>query len=219
MILKVNSIVLKRNNRLLFENFSLSLNSSQIIILKGENGIGKSTLLHSIIGLIDLFSGQITINGIDSQKIISNDSELFFFLGHDNCLKDNLTVLENLRIWTSLVNLKPNDEEIIEKLNYFKLNEFFNYQIKNLSSGQKRKVALSKLLFSNARLWILDEPTNGLDDESESLFEDLLKKHQKKKGSVLLSSHLQFKNSNYKTIRLKKPRKKKSFEIAHWSDL
>ena len=110
MILKVHSIILKRNNQLLFKNFSLNLQNSQIIILRGENGVGKSSLLLSIIGLIDLESGYISIDGIHSNKINANKSELFFFLGHDNCLKENLTVLENLKIWTSLINLRLKDK-------------------------------------------------------------------------------------------------------------
>ena len=219
MILKVHSIILKRNNQLLFKNFSLNLQNSQIIILRGENGVGKSSLLLSIIGLIDLESGYISIDGIHSNKINANKSELFFFLGHDNCLKENLTVLENLKIWTSLINLRLKDKDIIKKLHYFNINNFFDYPIKNLSEGQKRRVALSKLLFVNSNLWVLDEPTNGLDNNSETLFEKLLETHQNKGGAVILSSHNNFKLRNHKVVKINKIKSEKTSEIVDWNDL
>ena len=78
MVLKIDSITLKRSNKILFENFSVNINKSQIIILMGDNGIGKSSLLEAITGVLKVYEGQINI---------SKDINNIFYLGHENCLK------------------------------------------------------------------------------------------------------------------------------------
>ena len=186
MILEVKSICLKRNKKLLFKDLSLNLNKSQILILKGSNGVGKSSLLEAIIGMLELNGGEIRING----KSNLHSNNMFTYIGHNNSLKEELTVIENLRLWIKLNNQIFEDFEIIQKLSFFKINHLFDHQINLLSAGQKRKVALSKLLFSNCKLWILDEPINSLDKDSRNQFNILIEQQQKKKGSILITTHL-----------------------------
>ena len=186
MILEVKSICLKRNKKLLFKDLSLNLNKSQILILKGSNGVGKSSLLEAIVGMLELSAGEIKING--RSNLQSNNS--FTYIGHNNSLKEELTVIENLRLWVKLNNQTFADIEIIEKLSFFKINHLSGHQINLLSTGQKRKVALSKLLFSNCKLWILDEPINSLDKDSRNQFNLLIEQQKKRNGSILITTHL-----------------------------
>ena len=186
MILEVKSICLKRNKKLLFKDLSLNLNKSQILILKGSNGVGKSSLLEAIVGMLELSAGEIKING--KRNLQSNNN--FTYIGHDNSLKEELTVIENLRLWIKLNNQTFEDMEIIQKLSFFKINHLFDHQINLLSAGQKKKVALSKLLFSNCKLWILDEPVNSLDKDSRNQFNLLIEQQKKRNGSILITTHL-----------------------------
>ena len=186
MILEVKSICLKRNKKLLFKDLSLNLNKSQILILKGSNGVGKSSLLEAIVGMLELSAGEIKING--KRNLQSNNN--FTYIGHDNSLKEELTVIENLRLWVKLNNQTFEDTEIIEKLSFFKINHLSDHLINLLSTGQKRRVALSKLLFSNCKLWILDEPINSLDKDSRNQFNLLIEQQKKRNGSILITTHL-----------------------------
>ncbi len=188
MVLEVKSVSLKRNKKLLFKDLNLNLKKSQIMILKGSNGVGKSSLLEAIIGILELSSGEIKINGGSNL----NAGRFFTFIGHNNSLKEELTVIENLRLWLKLNGHYFEDLEIINKLSFFRINHLFDHKINLLSAGQKRKVALSKLLFSTCNLWILDEPTNSLDKDSQNQFNILIEKHQKKNGSTLITTHLDF---------------------------
>ena len=189
MFLKIDSISIQRNKKLLFQDFNLNLKKSQTLILKGSNGIGKSTLLETIAGILETKRGKILI---DTNKLLSGVQKKILFIGHENCLKDSLSVFENLNVWLRLNKIKLSKKQITKKLSFFKIDNLCDSSLKSLSMGQKRKVALSKLLFTESFVWILDEPTNGLDAQSERKFLSLLDAHQKKGGSTILSSHLEF---------------------------
>ena len=106
MILEIKSIYLTRNRRLIFDNFNLKLKKSQIMILLGKNGSGKTSLLDLIVGLIKPQKGRIKINGIALEELGKLKKNLFTYLPHKDSLKENLTIKENLCIWLDLSNLK-----------------------------------------------------------------------------------------------------------------
>ena len=221
MILNIDSIILRRNKKVLFSNLSLNLPESQILILKGSNGVGKSSLLEAICGLVEIDNGEIflTKNKLDIHYPFTND--YFFYLGHENCLKDNLTVIENLLMWSSLSNLNLGKDEIFEKLSYFSISFLSDYPLYKLSQGQKRKVALTKLLFSKKPIWVLDEPINGLDQTSIIRFNELLKSHKKKGGSALLTSHIDINVKPILKINLDrlKNKTKDDIDLDSWASL
>ena len=190
MILNVDSIILRRNKKVLFSNLSLNLLESQILILKGSNGVGKTSLLEAICGLVEIENGNIFLidKKLNTKHSFSND--YFFYLGHANCLKDNLTVMENLLVWNNFCDLGLKKNEILDKLSFFNISFLSDYPVYKLSQGQKRKVALTKLLFAGKQIWILDEPINGLDKNYITRFSELLKSHKKRGGSALMTSHI-----------------------------
>lgn len=208
MILKIDSICIRRNKKILFDNLSLNLKKSQILFLKGSNGIGKTSLLDAISGLLNPEKGEIYITDYLSRNKKKLDKRSFFYLGHDFCLKDNLTVIENLIIWAKLCGKSATKKNIIQKLKYFKINNLINIPIYKLSQGQKRKVSLCKLLFDSRKIWILDEPTSGLDVSSTQNFLKLLRSHVRKEGSVIITSHIDLNIKPTHTIDLNKQKVK-----------
>lgn len=188
MLLELKSVTLKRNKRILFKRVNLKLEKSQIVLIKGKNGIGKSSLLEFMVGFTLENSGSKFSNfGLAKSQSLMKSK--IFYLGHQNCLKENLTVFENLKIWKNLFGIELAKDMLIDGLKYFDLYEFSDSLVNKLSMGQKRKVALTKLLFLKKITWFLDEPTNGLDSSSEEKFLLLLKNHQKSGGSVVMSTH------------------------------
>ena len=221
MILKIDSICIRRNKKILFDNLSLNLKKSQILFLKGSNGIGKTSLLDAISGLLNPEKGEIYITDYLSRNKKKLDKRNFFYLGHDFCLKNNLTVIENLTIWAKLCGRSVTKKNMIQKLKLFKIENLIDFPIYRLSQGQKRKVSLCKLLFDSRKIWILDEPTSGLDVSSIESFLKLLKSHTKKEGSVIITSHIDLNIKPTYTIDLNKHRAKikSNVNFVSWNHL
>ena len=197
-MLEVNSIYLYRNRKQVFDNFSLNLNKSEIIQLEGENGVGKTSLLNMISGLISPDKGFIKICKKDITELGKYKKKKFTYIPDKNCLKENFTVNQNLKNWLKLSNLETNYNTYQKALNTFSLNDIQGSLVKNLSQGQKKKVALTKLLFSESKLWLLDEPLNGIDTKTIMTLKKVMIQHLKKNGSILFSSHVK---SNMKLTR------------------
>ena len=212
MVLKIDSITLKRSNKILFKNFSLNISKSQIIILTGDNGIGKSSLLEAITGVLKVCEGQINI---------SKDINNIFYLGHENCLKDELSVYDNLIVWCEIARRKVIDDQILDGLNYFNIARLVNQPIKKLSQGQKRRVALTKFFFTDSKLILLDEPIAGIDKKSEYNFSKLVLKKKRAGKTVILTSHTDLGFKNQKIVDLNKFSTKlnKNSKFNNWENL
>ena len=212
MVLKIDSITLKRSNKILFKNFSLNISKSQIIILTGDNGIGKSSLLEAITGVLKVCEGQINI---------SKDINNIFYLGHENCLKDELSVYDNLMVWCEIARRKVMDDQILAGLNYFNIARLVNQPIKKLSQGQKRRVALTKFFFTDSKLILLDEPIAGIDKKSEYNFSRLVLKKKRAGKTIILTSHTDLGFKNQKIVDLNRFSKKlnKNKKLNNWENL
>ena len=215
MVLEIISVYFRRNKRLIFNNFNLKLAKSQIIILIGENGVGKSSLFDLSVGILKPEKGVIKINEISINEI-DKKKDLFTYLPHKDSLKDYLTVEENLINWLELIDIKIRKEKLLDSLKFFKLNNFKNNLIGNLSQGQRKKVSLTKLLLSKCKLWILDEPFNGLDTNSINKTKKMIRNHKANGGSVLLASHINLNIEGSKRIFIKSPKLKISNKIANF---
>ena len=203
MILEINSIYLYRNKKQIFDNFNLKLKKKQILLLVGENGVGKSSLMDMIVGLIQPNSGSVFIKGLHTNEICDK-KKFFTYLPHKDSLKDNLTVEQNLTLWLELSSECFNAKDLDKKLKFFGLLGLKKQLVKTLSHGQRKKVSLTKLLMTNTDLWLLDEPFNGLDKKSCDLLKILLTKKISGEGAVLLSSHIDPKIKEGKKVFLKK---------------
>ena len=222
MVLEIISVYFSRNKRLIFDNFSLKIQKSQIMILIGNNGVGKTTLFDLIIGILQPSNGEIKIHNKATFELFKHKREFFTYIPHKDALKDNLTVMENIENWLHLSNNNFSKEEVINNLKYFDLSLITNIKVGHLSHGQKKKVSLSKLLLSRNSLWLLDEPFNGLDKKSSLKVKNLIEKHSQSGGSVLLSTHLDVKIKKAKKTYLNKLHKRverKVFKFDKWEEI
>ena len=161
-------------------------------------------MLDTISGLINPKTGSIKINGKEINEIGEFRKNYFSYIPHKNCLKENLSINENLLSWLKLLNIEINNQDYQTKLKVFNLTNLQNKLINKLSHGQKKKVSLTKLLFSNTKLWLLDEPFNGIDIKSSDILKKIMHNHLMDGGSILFSSHLQSNIKLTKKVILKK---------------
>ena len=145
-MLEVNSIYLYRNKRQIFNNFTLNLKNKEIILITGDNGVGKTSLLDSISGLIEPQRGSVKINGFHVSELGERKKKSFLYLPHKNCLKENLTINENLESWFELTGLKVKYEDYQNKLKTFNLSNLQDKFINKLSHGQKKKSFTYKVI-------------------------------------------------------------------------
>ena len=174
-----------RDDRVLFEELCFELNSGQVLLLEGENGSGKTSLLRILCGFREPDAGQVWWCGN-----AINDSQYYddmAYVGHLDGVKKELTVLENLKV--SLALGQSGEYSIAQALAKVQLADFDDALVQTLSAGQKRRLSLVRLLITHNTLWILDEPFTSLDKQGISLIESLMTEHCNKGGMIILTSH------------------------------
>jgi heme exporter protein A len=176
-----------RDDRLLFEGLSFSIGSGEAIVLEGRNGTGKTSLLRILCGLRRPDEGEVRWQGIPIEKNYVDYYTRMAFVGHMDGIKRELSALENLRLSRSLCG--SGNVSIEEALETLLLTGYEDIPTYYLSAGQRRRVALARLLATDARLWILDEPFTSLDREGIALVENLMDEHVGAGGAMIMTSH------------------------------
>ena len=184
--LKIHNVDIIKGYNKLFSKFSYNFSHGNLYIITGSNGIGKTTLLKCICGLTFPDKGYVSWNNFSIEKDYSEFYKNITYLGHLNSILPNLSVVNNINF---LSNLQSNNITFTEKDDYFGVLPLKEYNISELSNGQKRRVALTRLNLSKKPLWILDEPLNSVDKVYENIFEQQIVKHVKRNGIVIISSH------------------------------
>jgi len=172
-LLKVCKLTSERNEQVLFQDLNFTLDAGSWLWVRGSNGAGKSTLLKIVAGLISPTAGNVLCKTTK------------FYLGHKLNISAHLTPIENLK-W----GIEPFSLCIKEVLKILKLTDFENTPCGLLSHGQKQRVALARLWGYTKKIWILDEPLNGLDAVGQGLFLERFASHLKQGGSAVIASHL-----------------------------
>lgn len=184
-VLTAESVAVIRGERLVFRDISLTVPAGGGLILAGANGSGKSTLLRLLAGLVRPAAGQVLWGGADAFADLAAHGARVAYLGHLDAVKPGLTVTENLR-FAAAISGRP----ITPALAAMGLDELAALPSRMLSAGQKRRLALSRLLLSTAPLWLLDEPTLGLDTAAIERFGAVLRRHQDGGGMVVAATHV-----------------------------
>lgn len=178
-----------RGDRRLFHGLTLHLAPGELLHVHGRNGSGKSTLLRALCGLFTPTRGEVSWNGSPITSLREEFSREVLYLGHKAAIKDDLSALENLRIASTLDGHPLAEEQAWQALEQMGLRGFEDLPSKHLSQGQKRRVALARLLVRSARLWILDEPFSALDSAAVAQLQAVIGSHLAGGGMVILTTH------------------------------
>lgn len=184
-MLRAEGLAAFRGERLVLRELSFSVPQGGALVLTGPNGSGKSTLLRLLAGLVRPVAGRLRWGDDDALADLPTHAARVAYVGHLDAVKPALTVAENLQFAARLIGGTTTDA-----LTPLGLGELAELPARMLSAGQKRRVALSRLLLSKAPLWLLDEPTLGLDAASVSRFGSLLAAHRAQGGVVVTATHL-----------------------------
>jgi heme exporter protein A len=177
-----------RGDRHILRDVSFSLQGGEFLKLTGPNGVGKTTLIRVVCGLLPAETGAVEWRG---KPVNSSNDEYhaeMTYLGHLNSLKADLTARENLRFLAGLRETLT-DGDVDGALDRVGILSRGDLAARSLSAGQKRRLALARLLLSGAILWILDEPVTNLDVAGVDLVEDLVREHVGRGGLALAAAH------------------------------
>jgi heme exporter protein A len=188
-MLEVSNLACSRGDHRLFAGLSFALYPGQIMQVQGVNGSGKTSLLRTLCGFMMADEGEIRWEGENIQSLEEDYFADMLYLGHLNAIKDELSALENLRIAAGLSGRQLEEKYAIAALRRMGLKGRERLPTKVLSQGQRRRVALARLLVSDAKLWILDEPLTALDVGAVGLIQELIAEHLARSGMVIYTTH------------------------------
>jgi heme exporter protein A len=183
-----SKIACTRGGRTLFQNLSFGLDPGDIAHLAGPNGAGKTSLLRMMAGVLPLAGGKILWEGKDflEKGMPAHSARYAFLPADDRALKSLETAGENLEFWAGLGDAKTAPAEALKKMDIADLKDV---PVRRLSAGQRRRLSLARVFLKPAKLWLLDEPFNGLDMKSYDLLMDALDAHGKAGGIAIVASH------------------------------
>lgn len=187
--LQIEALSCVRGDRVLFRDLSFDVHGGELLHLKGRNGSGKTTLLRALAGLLLPEAGEIRWGGRGIRALREEYSRHLLYLGHLNGIKGDLSAVENLRIAAVLDGFHLSEARAWEVLGEIGLRGHEDLPSKHLSQGQKRRVALARLLANQARVWILDEPFTALDVAAVQLLQDVIRRHVEQGGMAIVTTH------------------------------
>jgi heme exporter protein A len=186
--LEVRAVHLWRGERHLLRGVSLVLKRGELLQVVGPNGVGKTSLLRCVAGLLPTESGEVLWSGRQLDDCRDDYHQQLAYLAHINALKPDLTALENLHYSVALRRpvMHPELRATFARL---RIEQCADLPARALSAGQKRRVAIGRILLTRATLWILDEPITNLDSAGIELFEECMAEHLRTGGMILTAAH------------------------------
>ncbi len=176
-MLRVEGLAVARGGVPVLEGVGFTLEAGRALVLRGPNGVGKTTLLRTLAGLQPALAGQVSM-----------PLESLTYAAHADGLKAVLSVVENLRFWAAIHGTgDAAAEAAMAAMNLMALRE---RRAAHLSAGQKRRLGLARLLVTGRPIWVLDEPTVSLDAASVALFAGVLRGHLAAGGAALIATHI-----------------------------
>ncbi len=186
--LSVQQLCCFRDDRELFRDLNFTLESGQALFIEGRNGSGKTSLIRILTGLRPPESGEVVWCGENINRLGHEYCRHFVYVGHLNGVKENLSVIENLKM-ARVLGQTSSGLALDAALEQVHLTHFEDSMVHTLSAGQHRRLALARMLVIGSPLWIMDEPFTALDKYGVELFESLLKTHTDNGGMAVMTSH------------------------------
>ena len=199
-MLLINNLSFSRNETKIFENLNLSLSNKQMIQIKDRNGSGKTTFLKVILNILEPKSGEIIWKGSNVKKNIFDFYNQTTFIMDNNTSTRELSVEDNINFWRGLSSSKLSKDEIFKLLKKLDIEKYYKTKVMFLSSGERKKLELLRLILEQKKLWVLDEPFNHLDDLSIEILNQTFLDHVNNNGLILFASHFDPKISNLETF-------------------
>lgn len=187
-LIDVDRLEVERGGRIVLSNLTFSLSAGETLLVGGRNGAGKSTLLRTLAGLLRPSGGTVRYALADAEL---RGPESVHYLGYEDALKPSLTVRENLAFWRSMLTVPgPGKGLPVEAaLDAYGIGRLLDLPAAYLSAGQKRRVALARLLLAPRPVWLLDEPLIALDAGAQERVVEAMATHAAAGGAILLASH------------------------------
>ncbi len=184
MVLSGKDLAAYRNAEVLFQGLSFCLFPQQLMTITGPNGIGKSTLLRIIVGLLEAAEGVVSLKDQEQTYPVATACH---YLGPQNAMKPLLSVIDNLQFWSTFYgqHLRYPHEALAD----VGLSNLEHLPFNILSTGQKRCVAIARLLLSYRPIWILDEPISGIDIHAQTLLTNIFQYHLNQGGMIIAATH------------------------------
>ena len=195
MRITAENLSCKRGGRTVFSNQNFALSSGEFLQLTGPNGSGKSSLLRLLANLGEPSLGKIALEGGSPELTLGQQAH---YIAHSDASKSALTVTENLRFWRDFLG-GGDLQQALESVN---LSALADYPVALLSAGQKRRLALARLALVSRAIWLLDEPSVGLDEASQKLLVALMNKHLKAGGLIAAATHVPLGVKPHKNLHL-----------------
>jgi heme exporter protein A len=197
MRLIAENLTLERGGRRLFADLSFTADAGEALVVTGPNGAGKSSLLRGLAGFLAFATGGVRLEGGATQASLQEQTH---YLGHADALKSALTAAENLGFWAGM--LGGGAADVAPALARLGLPHVADFPVRALSAGQKRRVALARLIVALRPLWLLDEPTTALDVGAQALFAGVMRAHLETGGIIVAATHAPLGLEGAKSVKL-----------------
>jgi heme exporter protein A len=199
MPLSIENLAVVRGRRTVLDGLTFEIASGEAVVLTGRNGAGKTTLLRAVAGLLAAESGTTRLR-LDDGRDAETIAEHCHYIGHLDGLKSSLSVQENTAFWGAYLGGGQTDTDLV--LERVGLGDLAHVPARFLSAGQRRRLALARLLVAPRPLWLLDEPTTSLDATGQAMLGMLAAEHLASGGMILAATHMQLPFAGARQVHL-----------------